>query len=303
MKKAFHILFFSLYSILNSQFSFAQQKFSLDKTIIENEKKSFLSKKNFQSCSASSNYDVKYYRCNWNIDPAVYFISGSVTMNFKVFSSLDSLQMDLALALTADSVYYHGAKISSSQKTGDVLQIIFPATISTGVLDSLTVFYHGVPPSAGFGSFAQTTHGSNVPVVWTLSEPYGASDWWPCKNTLTDKADSLDVYVTIPQGNKAASNGLLKQIISSGLNNIYHWKHRYPIAAYLVCAAVTNYAEYTDTAQIQSGALPILNYVYPEDSAYSRTTNAQLRTVMQYYDSLFAPYPFANEKYGQAEFS
>ena len=118
-------------------------------------------------------------------------------------------------------------KISSAQKSGDVLQIKFPATISNGTIDSLTVFYHGIPPSSGFGSFAQTTHGSNIPVVWTLSEPYGSSDWWPCKNTLTDKADSIDVYVNVPSGNKAASNGLLKQIIPQGANNIYHWKHRY----------------------------------------------------------------------------
>jgi len=298
LKKHLLILMFFI-----SQLNWAQNYFSVDKSIIENEKKSFLSKNNSKSCAASSGYDVKYYRCNWNIDPAVYSISGNVTMYFVPLSVLDSLQMDLSIALIADSVLYHSTKISSIQKTGDVLQINFPTVIANTILDSLTVYYHGIPPASGFGSFAQTTHGNNVPVVWTLSEPYGASDWWPCKNTLNDKADSIDVFVTAPQGNKVASNGILKQIIPQGTNNIYHWKHRYPIATYLICAAVTNYAEYTDLAQIQGGTVPVLNYVYPEDSTYSRTTNTQLLTVMHYYDSLFAPYPFAAEKYGQAEFS
>ncbi|HWY37235.1 MAG TPA: M1 family aminopeptidase, partial [Bacteroidia bacterium] len=193
------------------------------------------------------------------------------------------------------------AKISFAQKTGDILQINFPAAIGSAVSDSLTVFYHGIPSSSGFGSFMQTSH-KGAPIVWTLSEPYGASDWWPCKNTLTDKADSIDTYINVPQGNKAASNGLLKQIIPHGSNNIYHWKHRYPIATYLICAAVTNYIEYTDTAHLQSGNLPVLYYTYPEDSALSRTTDSQLVKVLHFYDSLYVPYPFLNEKYGQAEF-
>jgi aminopeptidase N len=277
------------------------QHLSVDKQIIENEKGSFLAKGNIKSCALSTGYDVKYYCCKWNIDPAVYNISGSVTMNFLALAALDSLQMDLSVGLNVDSILYHNAKISFAQKAGDVLQINFPATISLGVLDSLTVFYNGIPSASGMGSFAQSSHGG-VPIIWTLSEPYGASDWWPCKNTLTDKADSMDIFLTIPQGNKGASNGLLKQIIPQGSNNIYHWKHRYPIATYLVCAAVTNYTEYTDTAHLQSGNVPVLYYTYPEDSAISRTTDTQLLTVMHFYDSLFVPYPFKSEKYGHAQF-
>lgn len=297
MKKGILIIIFFI-----TQLSWAQQRFSFDKMIVENEKKHFSFKNNLQGCAASGGYDVKYYRCYWNIDPAVYLISGSVTVNFLSLSALDSLQLDLSIGLTADSVLYHETKIQPVQKNGDVLQINFPSATVSGNIDSITVYYHGAPPSSGFGSYAQTTH-NNVPVIWTLSEPYGASDWWPCKNTLTDKADSIDVFLNIPQGNKGASNGLLKQIIPNGSNNIYHWKHRYPIATYLVCAAVTNYAEYTDTAHIQSGTLPVLNYVYPEDSAHSHYQQNQLLTTIHYYDSLFAPYPFAAEKYGQIEFS
>ena len=128
-----------------------------------------------------------------------------------------------------------------------MLQINFSSTLNA--LDSVTVYYHGMPPSTGFGSFVQSTHGpNNVPIILTLSEPYGASDWWPCKNTLTDKADSIDTYITIPPGNKAASNGLLKEIIPTDTNFTYHWKHRHPIAAYLVAQAVTYYVAFLDTA-------------------------------------------------------
>jgi aminopeptidase N len=291
--------------LLITQVSWAQQRFLSSgfekQTLIEQEKKRFLHAANGKSCALSSNYNVTYYRCNWNIDPALNYISGTVTMNFTALSALDSLQMDLSIALTADSVLYHGVKTSLLQKNGDVLEIKFPATISVSQADSLTVFYHGIPVSSGFGSFVQSSH-AGAPVIWTLSEPYGAKDWWPCKNTLDDKADSIDVYLSVPAGNKGASNGLLKQITPSGTKNIYHWKHRYPIATYLICSAVTNYTEYTDTAHLSTGAVPVLNYVYPEDTAISHSVEPQLLTVLHFYDSLFVPYPFMQEKYGQCEF-
>jgi aminopeptidase N len=287
-----------LFFIFLARYTWAQSAFS---SIMENEKNAGLASHNASACAVSDNYDVKYYRCRWNINPAVNKISGDITMYFMPQSPIDSLQMDASIALSIDSVWHHQTKINFSQETGDVLEIKFPTTISG--LDSITVFYHGVPQSSGFGSFTQSTHGpSNAPVVWTLSEPYGARDWWPCKMTLTDKADSIDTYITVPPGNKAASNGLLKEIIPQDTNFTYHWKHRHPIAAYLIAQAVTNYSSYTDTAQLQHGTMPVLYYTYPEDSADSRTTDGQLLKIIHYYDSLFVPYSFADEKYGHAQF-
>jgi aminopeptidase N len=293
MRKLFFTLLISF-----AHYFWAQSSFP---SLFENEKKTFSSSQNASSCAISDNYDVKYYRCYWNTNPAINFISGNITTYFMPQSPIDSLQMDASISLTIDSVLYHNSKIVFAQLTGDVLQIYFPSTIN--VLDSITVFYHGIPSSSGFGSFMQKTHGPNHdPVIWTLSEPYGARDWWPCKMTLTDKADSIDTYITIPPGNKAASNGLLKEIIPQGVNFTYHWKHRHPIATYLIAQAVTNYTSYTDTAQLRSGKMPVLYYVYPEDTADSRTSDKQLVKVIHYYDSLFIPYSFADEKYGHAEF-
>ena len=31
---------------------------------------------------ASDNFDVKYYRCRWEVDPAVRFINGNITVYF-----------------------------------------------------------------------------------------------------------------------------------------------------------------------------------------------------------------------------
>ena len=222
-------------------------------------------------------------------------------MFFLPLQTLDSIQMDASISLSIDSVYHGLAKVSSHQLTGDILQINFPVSIHS--LDSICIYYHGVPASSGFGSFMQSKHGPDfAPIIWTLSEPYGAKDWWPCKMTLTDKADSIDTYITVPPGNRAAGNGLLKEIIPSGSKVTYHWKHKHPIAAYLIAQAVTNYSTYTDTAQLQHGKLPVLYYTYPEDSLNSRQSDSQLLQIIHFYDSLYVPYSFEDEKYGHAQF-
>lgn len=157
--------------------------------------------------SASNNYDVKYYRCEWDVDPAVRFITGKVTLYFVITAATNNIQLDLMSALTVDSVKQRNT-VLLKQHSNNTLSVDFPGTINTGVLDSIAVFYKGVPPNNGFGSFEITTH-AGTPVLWTLSEPYGSRDWWPCKNGLDDKADSIDILVTAPPQYKAASNGFV----------------------------------------------------------------------------------------------
>lgn len=252
--------------------------------------------------SATNNYDIIYTRFEWQIDPAVNYIAGAVTPWFKPQSpTFNSIEFDLSSVLTVDSIKYHNAKLSFLHGSNHILTASLPATLPQGQQDSLTIFYRGAPAGSGLGSFAQSTH-SNSPAVWTLSEPYGARDWWPCKQNLADKIDSIDVIVSCPNGNRVASNGLLLSETNNGNTASFHWKSRYPIAAYLVAIAVTNYAVFTQTLTVPSGTLPIVNYMYPEYLASAQEEAKGILDIMKLYDSLLIPYPFSKEKYGHAQF-
>ncbi len=252
--------------------------------------------------TTGSDFDIKYFRCNWQIDPTQLYISGSVMTLFEPKSTLSQIQFDLVSALTVDSVIYHSANTTFSH-TNDILTVMLPATISNGIHDSVEVFYHGVPPGSGFGSFNISTHNGS-PVLWTLSEPFFASDWWPCKNSLTDKADSLDVLVTMDTIYRVASNGKLINEIFNGAHKTVHWKSTYPISSYLVAIAVTNYAVYSDYVPLAGGdSLQVLNYVYPENLTTAQLQTTQIIPIIQLYDSLAIEYPFKNEKYGHAQFN
>jgi aminopeptidase N len=250
---------------------------------------------------ASENFDVKYYRCEWEVDPAVRYINGKVTVYFKMVSASSSIELDLMNTLTVDSVKKGNSFYTFSQTTNTVL-VNFPTTINTGALDSVSIWYKGVPNNSGFGSFIQDVH-SGTPVMWTLSESYGSRDWWPCKNGINDKADSIDVFITNPNIYKAASNGMLQsETVVAGNKIRAHWKHRYPIASYLVCMAVTNYVTFSNSIQLGSVNLPMLTYCYPESLAAFQANTPLVFDAMQYFHNTFSPYPFINEKYGHVQF-
>ncbi len=267
------------------------------------EKKHFTQKMNFKPSAFANTNDIFYHRINWKVDPAVNYIEGNVTSYFKILKDqTDAIYFDLSEPLTVDSVLHRTGKLSFTH-TNSVIQVNFPTKLNINDVDSLTVFYKGAPKSeGGFSSFIIDKH-NDVPVLWTLSEPYGAKDWWPCKQDLIDKIDSLDIFVTVPTGNKVGSNGVL--ISETTLNNktTCHWKHKHPIVSYLVAIATTNYAAYSDFATIGDGKqVEILNYVYPENETLARTETKYTVDVLELYSKLFIPYPFADEKYGHAQF-
>ncbi|MBS1617772.1 MAG: T9SS type A sorting domain-containing protein [Bacteroidetes bacterium] len=248
----------------------------------------------------TGNYDLVYHRIAVKVDPTIRYIAGSVTSYFRPLVSLTEMAFDLTDSLSVDSIYYHGARLATFMHTGNAITIDLPAAVSS--LDSVVVFYSGVPPENGFGSFMTSTHDDTVPLLWTLSEPYGARDWLPGKMTLTDKIDSLDFYINVPEGFHAGSNGLMTDSVIVGHTVTYHWRHRYPIATYLIGMAVSNYEERTFQVASPYGNITLLNYFFPEEEADWLATDSNVAHAIQLYSALFGPYPFIREKYGHAQF-
>ncbi len=247
-------------------------------------------------------YDISYHRLEFEIDPAVLYIRGAITTYFApTRPDFTEMSFDLSSALTVDSVVYHTKKLAF-YRPKELLNIVFTNTLPENVMDSLTVYYQGQPPSTGFGSFQKSTH-NDIPIIWTLSEPFGAKDWWACKQSLNDKADSVDMFVTTPIGNKVAGNGILASEKILNDKKVTHWKHRHPIAAYLIAFSVTNYSQYSDYAAISpTDSLQILNYVYPETLSDAQNSTPNLIPIMELFNRLYGIYPFADEKYGHAQF-
>ncbi|WP_430614837.1 M1 family aminopeptidase [Flavobacterium sp. JP2137] len=255
----------------------------------------------FNANPNTQNYDIVYQKLDLQVDPGVYYIKGKVTAQFKALEPMNAVVFDLSNRLRVAAVESGGSSLTFTQNQSDELTVQLPATLGVGQEKSVVITYEGAP-SRDHGSFTISTH-SEVPILWTLSQPFGASDWWPCKQDLTDKVDRLDVVITAPQHYKSVSNG----VEVNRVNNVdgtatTHFQHGYPIPAYLVAIAVTNYQIYQQHAGTAPDDFPIVNYLYPEHYNVLVPQLQQTIPIMNLFESLFGTYPYANEKYGHAQF-
>lgn len=300
MKKITQIFF-----VLMASFCYSQTKeFEFDR-MVESEMKAASSSLSVQVNPNTQNYDITYHELRFTVNPnnTTPYIDGIVKTTFTALSNMNTVTFDMATALTVSSVTMNSTNLTFSQANYELV-INLPSTLTTGNSATVTITYGGSPPQAE-GGFTRGTH-SGTPVIYTLSEPFGARDWWPCKQDLNDKANSIDVYITAPSTFYSVSNGLQISRVVSAPNATTHFKHLYPIPAYLVVLNVTNYQMYNQQAglgTLASPYFPIVNYLYPEsNTATTQTALGVTPTIMNLFESLLEPYPFRNEKYGHAQF-
>ena len=279
--------------------------------IAESERKSAAPLLQFAANPSTSNYDVTYHKLEFTVDPAVNFITGKVTTTFTALSDLSTLTFDFYKkttdAFAISSVNKNGQALSFVHNSNHELVITLPTTQTAGTAASIEITYSGTPPANGFNAFTTTTHGSPAkPVLFTLSEPYGARDWWPCKQDLNDKVNSIDVYITAPSSFVSVSNGIEPEApVVNGSNKTTHFHHSYPIPAYLIAIAVTNYSVYNQQGGLGSTSspyFPIVNYIYPEEESSTKSSLDVTPKIINLFEGLVGDYPFRDEKYGHAQF-
>ncbi|WP_051718466.1 M1 family metallopeptidase [Hymenobacter sp. IS2118] len=273
-------------------------------------------------------YDVKYYKLDVAMENTSLNVAGSVWMRIRVGGQpLDSLAFELYQApanspsgtatLLIDSVVVNGRRSPGILRQGPdaTAKLAQPALANT--LADARIYYHGKAPSgnsAAIGNGLSNRSRVNLDtyrgaptfpfnVTWSLSEPFSAHEWFPCKQVLTDKADSSDVWVTTALPNKVASNGVLARTVPLPANRVrYEWKSRHPIAYYLISVAIAPYLEYVNYANPAGGPrVPIVNYVYDQNYLDYWKSSADLTPgFIENFSALVGLYPFANEKYGHA---
>ena len=249
-----------------------------------------------------SKYNIFYQKLSFDVDPRIYYIKGEAIIYYKALLPLDSLVLNLSNNLHIDSITKGDFQLLFTHQNHQIH--IDCDNISMNSIDSLNIFYRGAPSKDNDAFFISVQDSIDyIPVLATLSEPYGASDWWPCKNTLTDKIDSLDINITCPKPYKGISLGLLTKVDTLSNMLRYHWKHRYPVVPYLVAISVSDYEEYHSYIHYsKSDSILFLNYLYKNNLQYKKWNIDRTEAFYNLFDSLFIPYPFLKEKYGHVEF-
>ena len=246
--------------------------------------------------------DISFYELDIDIDFSSNIISGYVLIKGtkSTVAPPDYIELDLYNNMVVDSVFLNDSQVSFSHDS-DIIKI--PA--DENMIFSLKVFYNGTPEHCGAGGFKFDNH-LDIDHVWTLSEAYCARSWWPCKDDPSDKADSVNIKVTVPSQPEfiVASNGLLESTEVNGDKRTFFWKERYPITTYLVSLAIYPYTIWSEQyiSPISNDTMAIEHYVFPDRYESSYPNYSLTGEMLSFFSNLFGEYPFISEKYGHADF-
>ncbi len=261
---------------------------------------------NLAQIAETEKYDVHFYQLDLNMTNVSTYLNGTGSIHATTKTALDSALFELFPTLNISEIRLNDVPVGFS-RMGSAVKV--PINLSANQSFKIDVDYEGTPPTAqtnplgGSGMTAGSSPSWGNKVVWSLSEPFSAFEWFPCKQSLTDKADSCAVSITVPDTCKAGSNGILEHITPLGNGQTkYEWKHRHPIDYYLISVAVAKYIEYNVYANPIGAPNPILiqNFIYDNPATLTNFQSDIDETAdfLELFYERYGPYPFEDEKYG-----
>jgi aminopeptidase N len=248
-------------------------------------------------------YDVIHYDLDLKANNMNTNLVGTVKMTAIANENIDTVIFELFPSYTIDTLLVNqNTALFSWRETG----IHCKVNVKKGEKFTISTSYSGKAPDestnplggAGYSQKQSPSWKKNV--SWTLSEPFSAYEWFPCKQSLTDKIDSVSIKITVPDSCMAGSNGLLQNITSLPNNQkCFYWKHLQPIDYYLISFSVANYIDYSLYAHPKDAdSILIQNYVYPNALAKFKDQIDNTADFIEYYSDIYSLYPFQKEKYG-----
>ncbi len=255
----------------------------------------------FERTFNQEQYDVQHYDLTLALNPTTHILTGTNVITAEVTgAAISTLELDLDTGMSVTACTAGGGATTWTHAAG-LLTVNLDRSYGPGETVQASVSYAGNPSG---GAFGWDTH-LGQPIIWTLSEPFGAREWWPCKDLNSDKAETMDIRVTVPSTLIVASNGSLEADVDNGNGTrSFHWHSSYPIVPYLVSLAIHPYAVNSDWYTPMGGGDPmeVRFYVYPDDVGNAAENNAKVVGMIEAFAPAFGEYPFINEKYGHAQF-
>ncbi|MGE0491359.1 MAG: M1 family metallopeptidase [Vulcanimicrobiota bacterium] len=230
-------------------------------------------------------YDAQHYAIDLSVDPADNYITGSTTMQARATQDLESFNLDLKGLRVAEVKV--DRELATIERDGDELHITPAHPLAEGQPFEVVVNYSGRPKPVPGPSFPAPTgwihHDQGSFVV---SQPNGASTWYPVNDHPADKA-TYSFHLTVPKPFMGVANGSLIRTVDLGDHTTYHWEARDPMASYLSTVLIGEF-EPVD----QAGSVPIRHYFAPELSDEVKAPHLRSPEMIDFFSQRLGDYPF-----------
>jgi aminopeptidase N len=251
-------------------------------------------------------YDVTHYGIEVKVIPETRSIRGCNTISFKAVNGFKTLQLDYVKAMQIDSIVFQNKPLLFDRKNNTVL-VHFPKTIMMGDHEKIKVYFNGKPQVAILppwkGGFVWNKDANLNDWVGLACEGIGTYIWLPCKDHWSDEADSMDMYLSVPEGLTGVSNGQLVARKKIEMNyELFHWQVRNPINNYSININVGKYTEIRDTFY-GIHQVPLNYYVLEDNRAKAIKHFQQVKGMLKAFENYFGAYPFYEDSYKLVETS
>ncbi|MEN8007981.1 MAG: M1 family aminopeptidase [Candidatus Krumholzibacteriota bacterium] len=241
-------------------------------------------------------FNVLHYKLDLQIDPDYGWIAGTVTVIIQAQEQpVNRIVLDYADGMTCSGMsitFPYTAHVAYLHRDNKIT-----ARLSTPIepwqVGMIEVQFWGQPEPGDIFGYRVDLSDAGRPVVATVSEPWSARSWWPCKDDPRDKA-SVITKMSVPAGMTGVSNGNF--VGQEG--RTFTWEEPLPIPTYLVSLAVAEYTELNDTYSGSAGQIELNHFVFPELAAQAEADFAVLPEMLDFCGDLFGPYPFTGQPYG-----
>lgn len=252
-------------------------------------------------------YDMQQIDITFDWDADTNLLKGDVTLTVSPHADGESLELDFSNKHQISELLVDELPASYRHENNN---IILSTKLTAGKVIRVNVRYSGLAESTPFlmENPAPRQPGEGFCLV---NEPTFASEWFPCNNSLTDKA-KVNFTLTVPAKYVAAANGRLMKVIGSDgtvyepndetfamlaapsdqtSRFTYHYEAAEEIAPYLMTVCVDNF---------QISQKNILGDVIQLDffdrnlislSEFQRGADL-MEEMVQCYEPLTGPYPF-----------
>jgi aminopeptidase N len=240
----------------------------------------------FFPTAGNGGYNVARYHAALAYAPATGILTARMRMSATARHVLRRFNLDFRGPRISELTV--GQQPAQFAREGQELTVTPPTPIGAGQEFEVLVAYAGRvgplrDPDGTIEGWVPTRDGAFV-----AGEPRGSPTWFPCNDHPTDKA-TYDFRITVPRGREAIANGVLVDRLRQGNRTTFVWTEDEPMATYLATATNGRFRVERSTV----GGIPSYVAVDPREARDSRRALRKLPEIVQYFGSVFGPYPFS----------
>jgi aminopeptidase N len=244
---------------------------------------------------------------SFKVDPARKWLDGDARLTFRAAAPLERLVVDLDRNYAVERVEVDGKPVDAAhwRNPEGRMTVELPAPLAAGGRTTLRIRYAGHPHVANRapwdGGFVWATAPTGEPWVATAVQGEGCDLLWPCIDHPLGEPREVVQHITVPSPLVAAGNGIAEGMDERDGWRTYHWRASNP-NTYAIALNIGPYELLQADYRSRFGnTIPLRFWHLKGNRAKAEGLFAEFTPMLEFFEEVIGPYPFAAEKMGVVE--